>query len=228
MRPGTGAAALAAELDFHSGDAVQIAFTADPEQTHYDVTVIGGLRERSLLVTQPQRAGQPVPVAEGAGIQARFFMRNQALGFHSSVLRVCQAPFPYLHLGYPARVEPLAERKSTRVRAALAATVRRAGRLPDEPDTPAIIRDVSAQGAMLLTPVPIGVDGDTLSVQLRLPLDQIGDHVVTLPVTIRNAQDESQLPGSPWRNRYGVAFGVLEPQATILLRAYLYERFADY
>ena len=226
MKLGAWASPLAAELELNSGDALQLALTNDPEQTHYDVTVVGALRDRSLLVTHPQRAGQPVAIAEGAGVQARFFMRNQALGFHSSVLRVCTAPFPYLHLGYPARVEPLQERKSTRVRSALAAAVRRAGRLPDEPDTPAIVRDLSALGAMLLTPVPVGVDGDALSIQLRLPLDQVGDHAVTLAVTIRNAQDEALVPGSPWRHRYGVAFGVMEPPATILLRAYLYERFA--
>lgn len=225
MKYGTGTP-LASELEFHSGDSLQLAQVSDPDRAHYDVTVIGGLRDRSLLVTLPQRAGQPLAIAEGAGLQARFFLRNQALGFSTSVLRTCQLPYPYLHLAYPVKVEALQERKSARVRSALAATVRRSGGTPGEPETPGVVRDLSAKGAMLLTPVPIGVEGDSLSLQLRLPIDQVGDQPVHLPVTIRNVQEETQASGSPWRHRYGVGFSILDPQATILLRAYLYERFA--
>lgn len=224
MKPGLPSAPLASELEFRPGEPLQIAFGNDPSR-HLDVSIVGGLRDRSLLVTTPQRGGQSVPVADGDGVQVRFYLRGQALGFKSTVLRVCTAPFPYLHLGWPARIEVLRERQSARVRSALAATVRRAVPQSGEPDTPAVVRDLSTLGALLLTPVPVGAPGEALTLQLRLPIEQVGDEPVTLSATIRNAQEESA--GGPWRHRYGVGFGVLEPQATILLRAYLYERFAD-
>lgn len=217
---------MASDLEFQAGDPLQLALVGDPEHQQHDVTVLGGQRDRSLLVTAPQRAGQAISIEEGAGVKARFFVRGHALGFASSVLRICQQPYPYLHLSYPTKAEPLQERKTARVRSALAGTVRRSGRLPDEPDTPAIVRDVSVLGALLLTPVPVGVNGDSLQLHLRLPLEEVGEQAVSMRVTIRNVQDESQASGSPWQHRYGVTFGVLEPQATILLRAYLYERFA--
>lgn len=219
-------APLVADIEFASGDALQIGLTDSRDAAHYDVSVIGSVRDRTLIVTHPQRAGSPLEVKEGAGVHARFFMRNQALGFRSNVVKVCTSPFPYLHLGFPSRLEPLQERKSARVRSALAATVRRNLGPSGEPETPGIIRDVSNMGAMLLTPVPVGVEGDELTLQFRLPLEQLGDHAVTIPATIKNSQDEADIPGSPWRHRYGVSFGIVESQATILLRAYLYERFA--
>jgi hypothetical protein len=54
----------------------------------------------------------------------------------------------------------------------------------------------------------------------------IGDQAVELPAVIRNVQAEAEVKGSLWRYRCGVEFEALDTQATLVLRAYLYERFA--
>lgn len=217
-----------ADLEFKSGDLLQVALLRDPMQMHHELTVIGCVRERSLLLRSPQKTGYALALSEGAAVSVRLFVDGHALGFQSTVLRVCQTPYHYLHLAYPNKIEPLQERKTSRVRSALAATVRRPGSAPGDEGTPAIIRDVSANGALLFTPDPVGVEGDALVIRTRFPLDQLGDQPADIPVTIKNAQDEAPVAGSPWRNRYGVEFGVPDSQATLILRAYLYERFTDF
>lgn len=214
------------DLGLGIGEALQVQFLDDDNHAQYYVRVIGLVPERSLLVTTPEVGGGPMPVGAGRAVLARLYAGDEARGFTATVLRACTQPYAYLHLSYPAKIEPMTERQASRVRSALAVTVRARANDGAERDTPAVVRDISITGAQVLAGGPVGRAGDRILIRARLPLDGVGDQPVDLPALIRNAQEETQGAGSLWRFRCGVEFEPLDTQATLVLRAYLYERFA--
>lgn len=219
-------AAQSPDPDLQVGESLQIQFMDDETRGQFYVKVVGFLPGRSVIVTTPEKEGRPLSVREGRAVLARSYSGDEARGFTCTVLRAQTQPYPYLHLSYPSKLETMAERQASRVRSALAVSVRpqagdNAGR-----DVPAVIRDVSNTGAQLLASAAVGKAGDAVLIRARLPLDVIGDQPVDLPALIRNVQEEAEVKGSLWRYRCGVEFEPLDAQSTLILRAYLYERFA--
>lgn len=226
MRPLKAAAASGADLDLQVGESLQIQFMDDETRGQFYVKVVGFLPERSVIVTAPEKEGRPLAVREGRAVLARSYSGDEARGFTCTVLRSQLQPYPYLHLSYPNKLENMAERQASRVRSALAVSVRPHGGDAGGPDVPAVIRDVSNSGAQLLASGNVGRAGDRVVVRARLPLEVIGDQPVDLPAVIRNVHDETEVKGSLWRFRCGVEFEPLDTQSTLILRAYLYERFS--
>jgi c-di-GMP-binding flagellar brake protein YcgR len=223
LRPAWPQAASAAELELHVGESLQVQFMDDETRGQFYVKVVGFLPEKSVLVTTPEKDGRPLAIREGRAVLARSYSGDEARGFTCTVLRSCTHPYAYLHLSYPQKLENMAERQASRVRSALAVGVRTAG---GAADVPGVIRDVSDTGAQVLASGSVGKAGDRIVIRTRLPLEVIGDQPVDLPAVIRNVQDETQVKGSLWRYKCGVEFEPLDTQTTLILRAYLYERFA--
>lgn len=212
----------APELNLQVGEALQIQFMDDDTRGQFYVKVVGFLPEKSIVVTAPEKRGKALLVREGRAVLARSYSGVQAHGFTCTVLRACVQPYPYLHLSYPAKVERVPDRQASRVRSAIAVKVRGS----DGAEVPAVIRDVSTTGAQLLAATSVGRSGERVVIHARLPLDVLGDQAIDLPAVVRNAQEEPALKDSLWRFKCGVEFEPLDPQSTLVLRAYLYERFA--
>lgn len=219
-------AADSADLDLQVGESLQVQFMDDETRGQFYVKVVGFLPERSVLVTTPEKDGRPLSVREGRAVLARSYSGEEARGFTCTVLRACTQPYAYLHLSYPSKLETMAERQASRVRSALAVAVRSVGE-GGAHDVPAVIRDVSNTGAQLLASANVGRAGDRIIIRARFPLDVVGDQAVDLPALIRNVQEETEVKGSLWRYKCGVEFEPLDTQSTLILRAYLYERFAE-
>lgn len=218
--------AAAAELGLHVGESLQLQFMDDETRGQFYVKVIGFLPDRSVLVTAPEKGGGAMAVREGRAVLVRSYSGAQARGFTCTVLKSCAQPYAYLHLSYPAKIEAMRERHDSRVRSALAVSVRSHDEFSQGNGVPAIIRDLSATGAQILASAPVGHAGQRVLIHIRFPLDTLGDRPVDLPAVIRNVQDEAEIPGSLWRYRCGVEFETLDAQAILILRAYLYQRFA--
>lgn len=224
MKPAAAAPGDTQDLSMRPGDTLQLQFMDDETRGQFYVRVVGYLADRSLLVTTPEKGGRSMAVREGRVVLVRSYSGLHAQGFTCTVLRSCTQPYEYLHLSYPRKVEQVKIRKSNRVRTALAVSVRPAASTGDAPDVPAVIRDISVTGAQLLSSAPAGKSGDIVLIRARLPLDTLGDQPIELPALIRNAQDEAEVKGSLWRYRCGVEFQPLDTQATLVLRAYLFDR----
>ena len=214
------------ELNLQVGEALQLQFMDDETRGQFYVKVIGFLPDRSVLVTTPDKAGQAMTVREGRAVLVRSYSGEHARGFTCTVLRACSQPYAYLHLSYPSKVETMLERQFSRVRSALAVGVRLAGFTEETRDIPAVIRDLSITGAQLLASASVGQSGDRVTIRARLPIAKIGDQAVDLPALVRNSQEETGVRDSLWHYRCGVEFEPLDPQTTLILKAYLYERFA--
>jgi c-di-GMP-binding flagellar brake protein YcgR len=222
----TASGGVAAELSLQVGESLQLQFMDDETRGQFYVKVIGFLPDRSVLVTTPEKGGGPMAVREGRAVLVRSYSGAQARGFTCTVLKSCAQPYAYLHLSYPAKIEPMRERHDSRVRSALAVSVRPRDESAAAKGVPAIVRDLSGTGAQVLASAPVGRAGARVLIHIRFPLDTLGDRPVDLPAVIRNVQEEAEVPGSLWRYRCGVEFETLDAQATLILRAYLYERFA--
>jgi c-di-GMP-binding flagellar brake protein YcgR len=214
------------DLEMSVGDGLHVAFLAEQSPDDHEVRLIGWVPGRSLIVSAPERGRRTVTVEDGSAVAVRLFSGGRARGYTGTVLHVGNDPFPHLHLSYPARLDALEERRTERVRAALAASVVRAGAAAGERETAAILRDLSNTGALVFTQAPLGAKGERVEIHARLPLENLGDQAVTLPAVIRTAAEGADLKGSLWRSRCGVQFEGLNTQTTLVLRAYLYERFA--
>jgi c-di-GMP-binding flagellar brake protein YcgR len=211
------------DLSLQIGEALQVQFMDDETRGQFYVKVLGFLPERSIIVTAPEKGGQAMSVRDGRAVLARSFSGEHARGFTCMVLRAQTQPYPYMHLSYPTKVETMLERQNSRVRSALAVGVRPPGAAAD---VPAVIRDISITGAQLLASAAVGQSGERVIIKARLPVAKIGDQPVELPSVIRNAVEETGVHDSLWRFRCGVEFEALDAQTTLVLRAYLYERFA--
>ena len=218
--------ASASQLDLQVGETLQIQFMDDETRGQFYVKVVGFLPERSVIVTAPEKGGQAMSVRDGRAVLARSFSGDQARGFTCVVLNSATQPYPHLHLSYPTKIETMLERQSSRVRSALAVGVRTPDMTEDARDIPAVIRDLSITGAQLLAASSVGQSGDRVIIKARLPVAKIGDQAVDLPALIRNAHEETGVHDSLWRFRCGVEFDAVDAQTTLVLRAYLYERFA--
>jgi c-di-GMP-binding flagellar brake protein YcgR len=216
----------AAELNLQVGETLQVQFMDDETRGQFYVKVVGFLPERSVIVTAPEKGGQAMAVRDGRAVLARSFSGEQARGFTCVVLSSATQPYAHLHLSYSTKVETMLERQSSRVRSALAVGVRMPDMADDARDVPAVIRDLSITGAQLLASASVGQSGDHVLIKARLPVAKIGDQAVDLPALIRNAVEETGVRDSLWRFRCGVEFEPLDAQTTLVLRAYLYERFA--
>ena len=220
LRP---AAAPNPELSLQVGETLQLQFMDDETRGQFYVKVIGFLPERSIIVSTPEKGGQPMGVRDGRAVLARSYSGDEARGFTCVVLSATNQPYPHLHLSYPTKVETMLERQNSRVRSALAVGVRPTGA---SADVPAVIRDISIGGAQLLASANVGEAGARILIKARLPVARIGDQPIELPAVIRNAVEEAGVHDSLWRFRCGVEFEPLDAQTTLVLRAYLYERFA--
>jgi c-di-GMP-binding flagellar brake protein YcgR len=220
--PGTAAN----DLSLQVGETLQVQFMDDETRGQFFVKVVGYLPERSIVVTTPEKGGQAMSVREGRAVLARSYSGEHARGFTCVVLGSATQPYAHLHLSYPTKVETMLERQSSRVRSALAVGVRTPGMAEDARDIPAVIRDLSITGAQLLASSSVGESGERVVIKARLPIAKIGDQAVDLPALVRNAVEETEVRDSLWRFRCGVEFDQLDAHTTLVLRAYLYERFA--
>jgi c-di-GMP-binding flagellar brake protein YcgR len=216
----------ATDLNLQVGETLQVQFMDDETRGQFFVKVVGFLPERSVIVTTPEKGGQPMSVRDGRAVLARSFSGEHARGFTCVVLASATQPYAHLHLSYPTKVETMLERQSSRVRSALAVGVRTPDMAEDARDIPAVIRDLSITGAQLLASASVGESGGRVVIKARLPIARIGDQPVDLPALVRNAVEETEVRDSLWRFRCGVEFDALDAHTTLVLRAYLYERFA--
>jgi c-di-GMP-binding flagellar brake protein YcgR len=211
------------ELNLQVGETLQLQFMDDETRGQFYVKVIGFLPERSIIVSAPEKGGQAMSVRDGRAVLARSYSGEEARGFTCVVLASMTQPYAHLHLSYPTKIETMLERQSSRVRSALAVAVRPDGATAD---VPAVIRDISIGGAQLLASASVGQSGGRVLIKARLPVAKIGDQPIELPAVVRNALEETGVHDSLWRFRCGVEFEPLDAQTTLVLRAYLYERFA--
>ncbi|HLP97279.1 MAG TPA: flagellar brake protein [Sideroxyarcus sp.] len=200
------------------GDVLQLQdFSAGKEQ-HY-VKLIGYMGKKSVLVSHPMRDEKLLFVKKGESYLVRGFSGTKTYEFTSDVVNVCLAPFPYLHLSFPAQVTTVNMRRALRIKLKLVCSVKsKASANP----IPATIVDMSVSGARIQSRTEVGQLGEDVTVSFRLPVD--GEEMVfVVPAIIRNIGSDAEGSGVVC----GMEFHQIEARDRIPLQNYIYKHMAE-
>lgn len=191
------------------GDSMQLQFQTGTGKSRCHVTLIGYVPGQSVIVSMPVMDGRPMPMREGQNLNARFFSGKNAYAFSAVVRKTTRAPYPYLHLSYPAEVRGLVVRSSPRAQARISCQAS----TEDGSSYRCIARDISTGGALIACREQMGEVGEKLL--LRLPV-KIGadEHMLHLDCRIRSVNisfaSENEIP----ENLFGLAFQKNEKTGT--------------
>jgi c-di-GMP-binding flagellar brake protein YcgR len=139
------------------------------------------------------------------------------------VIKSTSAPFPHLHLSYPADVRGLTVRKGARAKVKIIIAV---GREDDVKfSASGTMENLSISGALLVTKSDLGKKGERIVVKFKLIVAGI-ESVLSVPCIIR-AINVDYHPESNGENHFGVEFVDAQPQDMIVLSAFVYQKLLE-
>lgn len=212
------------DMQLSVGDRLQVQLPEHLQVPRTYVRLVGYVDKASLIVTAPVHKGMRVPLLDNELIVVRAFTRQSAFLFKSAVLRVCRLPFDYVHLSFPTDIKGTVIRKATRVKASFPVEVL-GGFMETGDDT--VIENVSATGALVHAPAPLGNKGDIVKLRFVLNVHDC-DSTVELDARIRYldlATDGKD--GMDISYQHGFEF--VDPPATamMLIKGYVYQQIIE-
>lgn len=205
-----------AEAGFPVGSTFSLALSQDAQKRRHGVKLMGWVEGDSLLVTHPRTEDHLLAIREGMPVQVRAAHDRWTCTFDSTVLRVQLQPFPYLHLGYPARARLTQVRGSSRVKMGTVASVGARGHPHRHACT---LRDLSLGGMLIQCRDRIVEPGEPVDVYFRLQFD--GErHVYELTGHVRNVTAATD--SAAWN--HGIELDPIPEAQRRTLKLYLYSR----
>lgn len=205
------------------GERIQLRSLDQSSQSYYSATLIGYIRNLSILVTRPIAGTPPFVPAEGRQVEVRMVTGNNIYAFRSAIQRLCISPSNYMHLDYPAEVRVQKLRKSPWVSVSFGATAIDAQGAHET----ARLVNLSPDGAQLHAPPTLGKPGAALRLSFHAAMDELKTtlnieatilHVHT-PLAGRNAETNVL--------EYGIAFRNLTAEDELWLQALVYRHIAE-
>jgi len=215
------------DMNLKTGDRVQLQPPAQLGPERHIVKLIGYLDPLSVLVTTPMARGLRLPLLEGERLVARVFSGQNAFGFVSTIQRVCKLPFDYLHLSFPDKIQGTVIRKSPRIRVRIDAAIVDPENAAAAPVSGTIV-DISASGARIDAPQPLGTAGLRLKLSFRVNLHGM-DVYLTAGAVIRTVlqNEQTDVPGQPPPVHHGLEFQDLQPDDSMILHSLIYQRMIE-
>jgi len=205
-------------LGLQPGDSLQLQSMNDPKR-RYRGRLVGYVPYQSVLVTAPAPEDKVLLVREGELFAVRGYVGDHAVAFKSRVLIAQRQPYAYMHLSYPQELEKAAMRKAPRIRVERMVNV--VNESAGGTHVVAVMRDLSATGALIESVNPLGNPGDRLIIETSFDFEGMPDQPQRITAVIRNLRDPAgEAVGQ------GVEFHELSHEAALSLRAYVYERLA--
>jgi hypothetical protein len=205
------------------GERIQLRLLDQPSQSYYSATLIGYLRNLSILVTRPMTGTPPFVPSEGGEIEVRMVTGNNIYAFRSAIQRICISPSNYLHLDYPVEVRVQKLRKSPWVRVNLGATATDAQGAHEA----ARLVNLSPDGAQLHAPPTLGEPGAALRLSFHAAMDELKT-TLNLEATILHAHAPPAGRGADANVlEYGLAFRNLTVEDELWLRGLVYRHIAE-
>jgi c-di-GMP-binding flagellar brake protein YcgR len=210
-----------ANAKFEVGMAVQLSTNGFPDEVNV-VKLVGFLDKQSIIVTHPLKDGAVAFIKEGSEFHCRAFQKRNAYSFSTVVLKSQLAPFPYLHLSYPANVTAMPVRKSLRIPVEIIAAV---GLKGHSVKRPCLIRDLSLSGVLIQSTEQLGEQQAVLSIAFRLAVDE-APTLFEIDVLVRN-----NVTGENDKNkgihRAGCEFNDIDADLRRMLELYIYRELAQ-
>jgi hypothetical protein len=210
-----------ADMQLRVGGVMQVE-TQQQTATRASATLIGWIRDRSVMITAPQNSSGHLVLGDNEPVLCRAFTGRSAFAFQATVLKTLHQPFHYLHLSYPDRVEGVAIRSSPRCRADLPSTITANGK----PPLKGTILNIGLSGALVESAEALGNIADPMQIACAFELHGVP---VSLDLQATVHSDKSDAAERAERRpRYGVVFGDLQPTQRLMLGAYIwYQIYED-
>jgi hypothetical protein len=197
-----------AQMRLRVGDSLHLDLPSMVSPKKYSVTLVGWLDGQSVIVTAPRSANVSRLVQPGELVVLRTFSGTNVYAFKTTVMMTPTAPFHYLHLSFPRRVECVAIRSAVRCRLHMPITITHNGEKSD-----GAILNLGATGALIECAEPLQKDG-TLTLAAAFELHGVP---VTLEVTAAVRSMKPGAPGSEALGQYGIQFRDLKPNDHLVL-----------
>lgn len=204
------------------GDSLQLQDFSSTKQRHY-VKLIGYLNKKSVLVSHPMQDEKLLFVKEGESFLVRGFSRTKTYEFSANVISVCLAPYPHLHLSFPAQISTMSMRSALRIRLKLVCSIESQSATLK---LPATIKDMSISGARIQAKMELGQVDEQVKVSFRLPID--GEiQIFVVPAVIRNVLNETDSTTGEKFVIHGLEFFQPEGIERMALQNFIYKTMAE-
>jgi c-di-GMP-binding flagellar brake protein YcgR len=204
------------------GDIVQLRDFASGMQYHY-VKLIGYLNKKSVLVSHPMMDEKLLFVKKGESFLVRGFSGTKTYEFTADVIAVCLAPYPYLHLSFPAKISTVNMRSALRAKIRLACSARSR---TDETATPGTIEDMSISGARIYSKTEFGQVGEQVELSFRLPVDG-EEQLFIVSAIVRNVGNVADNIGEEKLVLTGLEFHQPDGYERTLVHNFVYKNLAE-
>lgn len=203
------------------GDPLHLQSSA--EAPRLLVKLIGYLKGRGLIVTEPGADGEYVMLKDGQSFVCRFFSGQNAYAFTSVVAKQTSVPFPHVHLSYPREVRGLEIRKGARIDVDLITAVTMESDGHNKQGAGKIV-NISTGGGALRAKTPLGNKGEAINISFKVQVGEVQTVIVFDSIIRTMTRDESE-PGMPYL--HGLQFMDPEPHMAMALAAFVYQKIAD-
>lgn len=200
------------------GTPLNLQVLADGGSARLNARVLGMLEGSSIIA----HLLAPGSLQVGDKLSVRCLEGRSISGFRSTVIEICNSPYPHFHLSYPSKLERVEVRQSERVAVAIPVTVHNA----EGASVAAEVRDLSASGALLIASAAVGKPGERVELALPLASGQMS-RTLAMKASVRNAGALSQTLGGTPRYRCGLQFIELADADRLFLLGFVYERLSS-
>lgn len=193
------------------------------ESPRLAVKLIGYLKGRGLITTEPEDHGDVVMLKDGQTFVVRFFSGQNAYAFTTTVARHTTVPYPHVHLAYPREVRGLEIRKGSRIDVELIAAIQMDVDGETRSGSGKFV-NMSTGGGALRAKAALGNKGDTISVKFKIEIGDIQSYLVFDAIIRMVSKDDGDLT-MPWM--HGLQFINPDQNMTLALSAFVYQRLVD-
>lgn len=213
------------EMKLPVGSRLQLQLSTDQDTERHIAKYLGHIKGVSLLVTTPSVDGKVLFIREGQTFIVRTFTGKTAFGFTASVVRVCNAPTPYLHLSYPKQLHGVEIRSAKRLAVNIIASAQLSGSA-EAAKVSCLIVNVSPSGALIAADQALGKIGNVLLITFRIKLGPIDGYIETKGI-IRSITQVEGNGGERQKQHHGIQFNELQHQDILLLHSLAYQKMVD-
>ncbi len=218
------------KLSLQSGVKLQLQFLDETRRDRYQVTVVGYVEGRSLMITAPQKNGNYVLLHEGQQFVVRLLSGTQIIGFNSEVLKVYNNPFSYVHLKPPLQVEQQNVRNAHRIELKIIASIQNIERDKESGEiiksannksTSAIVNNMSTTGCQIQLLQALPEDHKELLISAKITVAE-QERILTMEAEVCSHR-EAEIDGKNWQ-MYGMKFNEMDDNCYLLLNCFVYEQ----
>lgn len=206
------------ETRIQPGAAMQLQGNLDASR--YTVRLIGYLKGKSVVVTNPFQDGAPLYLKDGLSFVVRIFSGKFVFAFPCTVLSSVVKPYPHMHLSYPPEVVGINIRKGERVRLRTIA----AFETEDGGRGSGVISDMSCGGAYFQSKSADLRQGQRTVLKFKLMLGN-SEYVMDLPGYVRSVRPNEEEPDLGFG--YGIQFADVSAEDNLVLASFVFQQIAE-